>query len=486
MNRLLIVLGLILLLSSCLPIPQQSYDLDLPKPVYLHSPLTVKTEYNIIDGFAEPNTESKYNKAIYTRYYFTDSNAATVLVLVPGIFAGSTDLAIIARQLVAAIPDLEVWVLDRRANLLENQSYFQKAIKSRNPEIAYDYYIKNYEQENGYQPIRAEDISFISHWTLDVHLKDLHEIIKLAENRFDKVILGGHSLGASIVAFYSAYNFANLGKDPGYRHIDGLFLIDGVLGRTGAFNRSPDSISLGPWELVPGEDSLDSETGLAYLPNLEYYYLKAQTLRLFAKYKPDDLAKPEFSSFPITNRAALGVSIDDDYSSSIVFSSSAGKAIGAEFSGNIAPFLLGDVEGAYSKSVVGVAADSEYVSWQNDEFVDVDYYAKIADSKFANQNEWYFPLRLLLDMSKYELSLEHTPNYVATKEVDVPTLAIGAARGLVRNIDGFSSYSNIRLGSQFSLFVVPSFTHLDIIRAKDNPVVSLFKIWLETNYSKVN
>jgi len=230
---------------------------------------------------------------------------------------------------------------------------------------------------------------------------------------------------------------------------------------------------------LPGEESLEAERGLAYIPNLDQYYLKAETLRLFARFEPEQLAKSQFSSFPITNRAALGVSIDDDYSSSIVFSSSAGKAIGAEFSGNIAAFLLGDIEGAYSKSVVGVAKGNEYVSWQNDEFVDIDSFAKNSDSIDANQNEWYFPLRMLIDIAKYDIRLEQTPNYVPTREVDVPTLAVGAGRGLVRSLDGFSAYTNVRVGSQFALYIIPKFTHLDMTRAKDNPLVTLFKIWLE-------
>ncbi len=476
-----IALILILLLSGCLPIPQVNYNLDLAQINYQHSPLSIQTQYLELAGFKEKHSPEKYNKAIYTRYYLPTDDAKKVLVLVPGIFAGSADLAIIARQLVAAIPNFEVWVIDRRANLLEDRSEFQKAVAERNPDIAYEYYIKNYNKENGYKSLSPEDTIFISHWTLDVHLKDMHEIIKHAEKNFDKVFLGGHSLGASIVGFYAAYNFASIGFDPGFEHIDGLFLIDGVLGRTGAYDRAPDGIGLGLWEILPGEESLKSESALPYMPNLEYSYLKSEVLKLYARYKPNDMAKAEFYDFPITNRAALGASIDDDYSSSIVFSTSAGRALGAEFSGNVAALLLGDIEGVYSKSLVGVAKDSDFVTWQNDEFVDIDSLAKNSVSKIANQHEWYFPLRLLLDISKNDIALEHSPNYIPNKDVKAPTLAIGAGRGLVRNLDGFLAYTNTRLDSQFSLFIIPNFTHLDMIRAENNPVVSLFKIWLERN-----
>jgi hypothetical protein len=63
--------------------------------------------------------------------------------------------------------------------------------------------------------------------------------------------------------------------------------------------------------------------------------------------------------------------------------------------------------------------------------------------------------------------------------VTAPTLAIGSRRGLVSSLDGFSAYSNMRASAFFSSYVIPGFTHLDIVTAHENPVVPLFNRWLE-------
>lgn len=44
--------------------------------------------------------------------------------------------------------------------------------------------------------------------------------------------------------------------------------------------------------------------------------------------------------------------------------------------------------------------------------------------------------------------------------------------------DGFSAYSNLRASSFFSSYVVPGFAHLDLLTARDNPLVPLFGRWL--------
>ena len=473
----LVVLFLLLFLTACLPIPQISKELNLEPISYRSSPLVVQNEYVVLDGYQEPHTPQKYNKTAYARFYL-EEDANTVAILMPGIFASAGNLSIIARQMVAATPGLEVWVIDRRSGLLEDRSRFSEAITKRDPDIAYKYYLSNFGKEGGFQPFDIKKNKFIYHWGLETHLRDLHIVIKRARANFKTVILGGHSLGASIVAFYAAFDFGEMISEPGYKFIDGLFLIDGVLGRTGAFNISQDGINIAGWNLIPGKTSTKQERGDAILPNMEPYYFKRELLQLYARFRPNELAKPAFFSYPITNRAALGVSIDDDYSSSIVFSSSVGHAINAKYSGNIAAVLLGDWDGIYSKSVVGVADGFDFVDWQKGENSDLDIIAKYSSMKDFGNNEWYFPLRLFIDMLPHELGLEHSQGFVPNKEVNTATLAVGASRGLVRTIDGFSAYTNSRVGSQFSLYVVPGFTHFDIIQAKNNPAISLFKIWL--------
>ena len=110
---------------------------------------------------------------------------------------------------------------------------------------------------------------------------------------------------------------------------------------------------------------------------------------------------------------------------------------------------------------------------------DLDTFARSLVLPDTDANEWYFPLRLLIDMSALTLDLKGVPEFTAHSSVSAPTLAIGAARGLVSTTDGFSGCGNLRAGSFFSAYVVPGFAHLDLLTARENPVVPLFNRWLD-------
>jgi len=77
------------------------------------------------------------------------------------------------------------------------------------------------------------------------------------------------------------------------------------------------------------------------------------------------------------------------------------------------------------------------------------------------------------------MTLENVEGFKVTSEVRVPTLAIGAGRGLVQELDVFSAYTNERAGSLISSYIVDDFTHLDIMCAEVNPVTPLVLGWLE-------
>ena len=504
-----------LLLAACLPIPQVRLDLTVAPASYRLDPQDVSAELVSLAGYPEPSTPEAYNRALYVRYFETatapditaepDVTVAThpkrtVLVLVPGIFGGASSVDLLARQLVAATPGLEVWALERRANLLEDRSRFLTALETGDPYPAFDYYVTDYGEPDGFNPVPPDTVPFLRNWSLAVHLRDLHVVVKRARQQVDAVVLGGHSLGASIAGYYAAYNFAadiavtdspedtvpvqTDEVDPGHAYIDGLFLIDGVLGRTGGFDRDPVGLALGALDILPGTEQLRQGEGAPYLtfgvnPR---YNAGRETLALLAQLAPDDLAPAGFYSFPLTNRAALALTEDDSYAPSVVFSSSIGQATGATFGGNLTAALLG-WDGIYSSTVSGTAPGAARVGWQGgDPLKDVSTLEDVVRAwtrPYSNRSEWYFPLRLALDIAQYNLLLEDEAGFVPTAQVRTPTLAVGAGRGLVTSLEGFSAYSNARFGSLFSSYVIPYFTHLDIVQATSNPLVPLFGVWLE-------
>ena len=477
---------LLLVLAGCLPIPDVRVDLNLPPATYRFAPERVRSEYVTLPGYAAPRTPERYNKALYMRYFSPQEEPTrTVLVLEPGIFGGAMTLDILARQLVASQPGLEVWAIDRRANLLEERSASRESLRTGDPYIAYSYYVKNRGKENGFKPVPPEEVPFMAYWGLEVHLRDLHEVVKHAEEVADTVVLGGHSLGASMVALYAAYDFGTEGsRNIGDSYIDGLMLIDGTLGRTGAFGRE-GGLSFGPIELVPDVAQLEAGQGnpyftLAFNPQS---YAKSEAKALLARFAPRALTPEGLYNYPITNFAAAGLGVDDRYEFSPAFGASVGEPVGATFDGNLIAFLSEGAKGARSRSVSGVAEGYDAVRWERGdpsvERTDLNTLIRAEVNMDTNFNEWYFPIRLLLDMARIDLNLGDEPGFVPNSEVNTPTLAVGASRGLVPTLDGFSAYNNARASVFFSPYVLPGLTHIDIVTAEDNPMVPLFGRWLE-------
>jgi len=439
--------------------------------------MRVQTAYVWLPGYDVPGTPKRLNRTFYLRYH-TGRKADAVLVLMPGIFGGATSFDTVARQLVASRPGLEVWALDRRANALEDRGSLTESLRTRDPGAAYRYYLEDAGTPAGFNVIPQAALGFMRRWGLVAHLHDLHEVVKRANRRAETVVLGGHSLGASLVGLYAAYRFDG---GLGDTFLDGLLLLDGTLGRTGAFGLTR-GLLLGNLELVPPGSGYDEGRGPPYLPAVAGpgLFPRLEALALMARFRPDALS-PD-TAFPVTNLARFALQADEDFAPSAIPSVSIGEAVGARYGGNLAAFLIDGPQSSSSRTVVGVADGFEAVSWtQGDlerEHTDVSAYLRARVQLESDFNEWYFPLRLLVDISELPLDLRGRDDFSPHREVSAPTLSIGAGRGLVARVDGFSAYSNLRAGALFSSYVVPGYTHLDIVSARENPVVPLFNRWL--------
>ena len=51
----------------------------------------------------------------------------------------------------------------------------------------------------------------------------------------------------------------------------------------------------------------------------------------------------------------------------------------------------------------------------------------------SNRAEWYFPIRLAIDIGQYDVRLQDKPGFIPNRLVTTPTLAVGAGCGLVMN-----------------------------------------------------
>jgi pimeloyl-ACP methyl ester carboxylesterase len=180
-------------------------------------------------GFAAPGTPAQYNKVGVIKV--GPSAAKNVLVLEPGTSAGSAYFVPLAKWIVATAPGWQVWSVERRENLLEDQSELDrfKQGKSTATEL-YNYYLgylKNPAVKQHFKTIPDSTVEFAKQWGMAVAVQDLHTVIGAAQRLGGKVVLGGHSLGGSVVTAYATWDF---GGQAGADDLAGLVYIDGGSG----------------------------------------------------------------------------------------------------------------------------------------------------------------------------------------------------------------------------------------------------------------
>lgn len=163
-------------------------------------------------------------------------SATNVLVLNPGTSAGAGYFAPLARTLVKDVPGWQVWSVERRENLLEDQSVLNQ-VKRGNATVErfFNYYLgwlANDKIKNHFQLIPDSQVAFARQWGMRVEVNDLHHVVEAAARNGRRVVLGGHSLGGSITTAYATWDFN--GK-PGVDDLSGLVYIDG--------GSSPDAVS---------------------------------------------------------------------------------------------------------------------------------------------------------------------------------------------------------------------------------------------------
>jgi hypothetical protein len=347
---------------------------------------------------------SKYDKVFVTK--FGPSSARTVLVLVPGFYGGAGDFTLDARELVARVPGLQVWAVDRRSQALEDTSRFADALAGRiTPQQAFDYYLgwlSNPSISPHYQPLDQAKLGFAKQWGLSLALGDLRRVVLRARRAGKRVILGGHSLGASTTVAYASWDFDG---HPGYRDLDGLVLVDG--GLLGSFS-TPDLAATkkaikaldvnGPFAdllglKLPWAAGLFAEVGAVAA-------LKEPTAPAFAQDFP--LLPPAFKPpIPATNRGLLGYAFD---------ASTSPKAL----------------------SLIHVQAGElgSNGDWVDGEVTPIERLAQTFAQEPSNATEWYFPSKLSIDLDAANLLTRNAQtDYLKLRPwhrraVDLPLYAI--------------------------------------------------------------
>jgi pimeloyl-ACP methyl ester carboxylesterase len=179
-----------------------------------------------MSGFHAPGTPAKYDKVGVIKV--GPRSAKNVLVFEPGTSAGSTYFVPLAESIVSKAKGWQVWSVERRENLLEDQSVFNlaKEGKASNRQV-FNYYLgwlTDPSIKRHLPPIPDSSVRFARQWGLNVAVEDLHRVIEAAKKLGGKVLLGGHSLGGSVTTAYATWNFNGR---PGAADLAGLVYDDG-------------------------------------------------------------------------------------------------------------------------------------------------------------------------------------------------------------------------------------------------------------------
>jgi len=331
-----------------------------------------------MDGAAAPGTPARYNKVGILKV--GPSGAKNVLVLEPGTSAGSTYFVPLAKWIVSRTGGWQVWSVERRENLLEDQSELDlyKEHKATTTRL-FDYYLgylKDPSVAHHVQSVPNSSVEFASQWGMSVAVRDLHVVIDAAKRLGGRVVLGGHSLGGSVVTAYATWDF---GGRAGAADLAGLLYIDGASGSTPVSTqtatqdlRALDAPGASPWLSFGGISApyagLFEATGSASAlrdPN-------SPSLGQASGLLPSDIVPP----VPVTNLGQYGYALDPATSP---------------------PSLVA----AQAHLGQGIASAGPVHGWNSaGALTPIDRFAAMfsgAGIKGSDGTEWYFPQRLTDD-----------------------------------------------------------------------------------------
>lgn len=327
-------------------------------------------------GGADGPGPARYDKVFVSK--LGPSTARTVLVLVPGTAGGAGTFTLVARDLVARVPGLQVWAVDRRSQALEDTDVFRAGLRGeRTPQQVLDHYLgwlANPEQADRFRPLDESTVPYARDWGLDLHLRDLRRVVRSARaGGKRRVVLGGHSLGASVALAYASWDF---GGRAGWRDLAGLVAIDGGLMGSAAPTPSQtreqlralrrtspflDLVGLG----LPWAAGVFAEVGALAARQDPTGPSVAQAFPL--------LPPPFRPPVPVTNRGLLGYAFDATTS----------------------PALLELIQ----VRAGALAPTGDPRDWVDGEVTPIARLAATFAQEPANAVEWYFPKRLSIDVA---------------------------------------------------------------------------------------
>jgi hypothetical protein len=468
---------------------------------------------NAVMGRAPVPTPSELNFVQVLQYRaegVATARARAVVIAVPGFLGGAGSFDGLARALVKRSvregQPVEVWAIDRRSNQLEDLAGMDAAEAMGDPELARQYYVQRTLSVNGrrfagYLNAASATTAYMSEWGLGMLVEDIRAVVSRVPSSRTRAVLLGHSLGASIVEAYSAWQFSD--GTRGYDTLAALSLVDGVAGGesvTEAQYYNGGAPAPGGFGMAQGVTSLRSAG--PYYFSLPLLGVQAVVLAeivarrvlvapdaVVTDGRRDELLRTLLSLDtlpPFTNAAAFGFAFDGASCALSFAAMNVGAPIGPTRRGTS---VLGPM-------ITVPASDTMTYRWTDapasapPEFTPLRSAALGWAASPTNFSEWYFPTRLTLDVSALG-AMRIAEGSFAWREgiraahggaVDLPVLAIGT--GLVTDRARFEAMrprlsaavgmDRPRAGvartdeRAFRVLMIPEMSHIDPIMAPES------------------
>jgi hypothetical protein len=527
-----------LCLATALPLKSATYQ----------QAVSVAHKRHVIQGYIEPNTPGApgvqanprlveavtdpsaktgdgrldLNKAVYIRFYdqSRQSSPSAVLILLPDEDAGAGSLRTISTEVVRATGGkIEVWAIDRRANLLENLEPLATALNAKTTEACVAA-ARSYRSERGGLLAREPALvaGFMSEWGLDVHMRDLKAVVEEARKVSPNIYMGGHSIGAVMAQMFAGYDFGDV---TGHTLLKGLVLIEGTSNPTtiasiipGARAPISDDEYLNGTKEIAGLLPLRGGTTPPFIASRPAMYqmieLGAQITLLEPEGTTLQTIFPPIVNVPATNGAFMGIFLDNDFQAMPIARVSMGflqapqgvtaAAVAtrkgddparANPTGLWTPVSAGPQQplrwasSATAPSSQARAAGPEVSSLEatmRQSLMIGSAMGEQTSTDDTNTSEWYFPQRLRTDISKVihlgnpplsaqvtQAQRERKGNPITltrNNQVNLDVLAIRASQGGFLNSDApFQNYlaSTRATRSKLKTFSMLRYAHSDVL-----------------------